>query len=185
MFNLGYYTFQSKQSEVFFSALFNTTQKLWISSKVLKEQLVKLPRILWLSLGLEFIENIVSSFFGKIISTFRWSSRSSHPPLLQARALGAGPLLCLPGSWAGGPQGWKKAGREDVRGLNQSSSSNCWLFQGGRASLHESFIKPLSIFCSKSSVNWKVRESNRAFIIHDYLFVISGWLLSVYKVSSK
>lgn len=46
MFNLGYYTFQSKQSEVFFSALFNTTQKLWISSKVLKEQLVKLPRIL-------------------------------------------------------------------------------------------------------------------------------------------
>ena len=44
VFNLGWYIFQSKSSEMFFSALFTTTQKLWISSKLLREQLENLPR---------------------------------------------------------------------------------------------------------------------------------------------
>jgi len=49
MLNLGHYTFWSKQSEMFLSALCNMMQRLQISSKVLKEQLVKISRTLWLS----------------------------------------------------------------------------------------------------------------------------------------
>ena len=64
MLNLGQYAFWSKQSEMFFSALCNMMQKLWISSKILKEQLGKLQNSLTLWDYSLLRTHIEVSFFG-------------------------------------------------------------------------------------------------------------------------
>lgn len=74
MSNLGCYTFWSKQSEILFSTLLSMTQKLWISSKVFQEQLVKLSRALWLSgtsLSRTYIEVSFCHILVLLFSTLR------------------------------------------------------------------------------------------------------------------
>lgn len=178
MFNLGYHTCQSKQLEMFFGTLFTMTQKLWTSLKVLKEQLVKCPWTLWLSLGQQFIEIPLFSplfssssspfpsppppffffnlFFVMLCSTLGCTSHLPALPLLHAdyTVLSLRPTLCsVPIRLLSLLATEVRAVIRSYHRASLSSSLNCCLFWGRGASLHESFIKPFSMFCSIANVN--------------------------------